>query len=338
MVPGKPETDNKVTSVASDQDPWPWAEPALKERLERDPIGLLKERGIYLPESCPAPIVQEAVRIVSLLWLDGKIVPIEQFRIDPADEGLLFGRGVWESTRTIGGEPWLWPSHIDRLVRTAKLLYIEVAPERLPDSVQVTAFVRALTTQDVVVRLNVTAGRLKGTGLVWMTAALRPFPTAPFRLKSCRAPAMKGQPYLTWKTFQYATRLQLAKDAFAEGFDSALLLDENENLLEAASANIFVRLPEGWVTPPADGGLLPGTLRQRLLANPPLPIREQVIPRARLAEAREVFITNSNVGIVPVTQIDGQTFPLGTETREMVRSLPHEPVTDATYQLVVRGR
>ncbi len=86
-------------------------------------------------------------------------MPLDQFYIDPADEGLLFGRGVWESTRTIGGVPWLWPSHLDRLRRTADLLDIAVAPERLPDAKQVSEYTRALSTQEVVVRLNVTAGR-----------------------------------------------------------------------------------------------------------------------------------------------------------------------------------
>src|SRR5271169_2616865 len=102
-----------------------------------DPAAVLKEHGLNLPAKCPPHVVEQVVRIVSLLWVAGKIVPREQFHIDPADEGRLFGRGLWECTRTHRGVPWLWPLHIDRLLRTAVLLEIDIAPERLPDSAQV---------------------------------------------------------------------------------------------------------------------------------------------------------------------------------------------------------
>lgn len=288
----------------------------------RDAAAVLKEHGLNLPADCPPRVLEEVVRIVSLLWLDGQIVPREKFWIDPADEGLLFGRGLWECTRTFGGVPWLWPLHLDRLRRTATLLEIEVAPERLPDSKQVTAFVRALTAMEVIVRLNVTAGRPGKPGIVWMSAALPPPPLASARLQSCRSPVLKGQPYLAWKTFQNGSRLRAGQLAQRAGFDSALLLDPEDHLLEASHANIFVRLPEGWATPAAeDGGLLPGTVRQHLLAHAPLPIREQPIPYARLSEVREAFLTNSNLGIVPVVQIDQQAYPIGGETRELMRWL-----------------
>lgn len=300
-----------------------WAGPQSGQGQARDPIALLKEHGINVPADCPAKLLDDLVRMVSLLWLDGRIVPREQFYIDPSDEGLLFGRGLWESTRTHDFVPWLWPLHLERLRRTAALLDIDVAPERLPDSQQVSEYVRALTGSDVVVRLNVTAGwpALKRPGIVWMSAGLIPAPMASARLQTCPSPVAKGDPYLVWKTFQYSGRLRVNQQAHQAGFDSALLLDAAGNLLEMAHANIFVRLPEGWATPAANGELLPGTVRQHLLEHAPRPIREQTIPRARLAEVGEAFITNSKVGIVPVVQIDEQTLPIGSETRELSRWL-----------------
>jgi hypothetical protein len=109
--------------------------------------------------------------------------------------------------------PWLWSLHLDRLKHTAALLDIAVAPERLPDTKQVSDFVRALTGQDVVVRLNVTAGRPGKAGLVWMSAALPPIPRASIRLQSRRGPVLQDQPFLAWKTFQYASRLRTGRQA-----------------------------------------------------------------------------------------------------------------------------
>jgi branched-chain amino acid aminotransferase len=302
-------------------DEFGWADPALRPRLRHDPAGVLREKGITIPPGLPTRVVHELVRVVSLVWQDGRIVTTEQFRLDPADEGLLFGRGVWESTRTVNGVPWLWPEHLDRLCRTAALLDIPVPDDRLPDARRVTEFVRTLTAMDVVLRLNLTAGPPGRPGTVWMTAALPPTPVRSVRLKTCRIPVEKGQPYLLWKTFQYATRLRVGKQAFRAGFDSALLLDAGDNLLEAAHANLFARLSDGWATPTADGGLLPGTVRRHLLDHAPVAIRERTIPRLRLADVREVFVTNSNVGIVPVTRIDDREFPVGDETRDLIRWL-----------------
>jgi branched-subunit amino acid aminotransferase/4-amino-4-deoxychorismate lyase len=326
-----------ITSQPAPVDEWSWAHPQVKKLLLSDPAAVLKDRGINVPADLPLPVIHEFVRVAWLLWVDGKILPLDQFYIDPSDEGLLFGRGVWESTRTLGGIPWLWELHIARLLRTAELLYIPIAPERLPDSIQVSEYVRALTEQDVVVRLNVSAGRPGKAGLVWMSAAPQPYPASSVRLRTCRSPVQKGQAYLTWKTFQYATRLRIGQEAAQTGFDSALLLDAEDNLQEAAHANIFLRLQDGWVTPLADGGLLPGTVRQHLLKSAPQPIREQNVPNALLSQVREVFVTNSNVGIVPVSQIDEHTFPIGNETRNLIRWLEPPAPTGTQYRFVDRG-
>lgn len=313
-----------------------WANPQLRQKLLSDPVAVLRDRGINAPADLPLPIVHEFVRVASLLWMDGKILPLDQFYIDPSDEGLLFGRGVWESTRTINGVPWLWSSHVERLRYTADLICIKVAPERLPDSDQVKQYVRTLTGQDVVVRLNVTAGRPGKSGIVWMSAA--PLPQSPpsIRLRTCRNPVGKGQPYLTLKTFEYATRLRLAQEAADAGYDTALLLDADGNVLEAAHANVFVRLPDGWATPPVDAGLMPGTVRRHLLEQSPLTVRERVVAGAQLEGVQEAFVTNSNVGIVPVAAINGRTLPVGGDTLKLMKWLQPPAANGIQYRFVER--
>ncbi|VTU00005.1 aminotransferase iv : Branched-chain amino acid aminotransferase/4-amino-4-deoxychorismate lyase OS=Singulisphaera acidiphila (strain ATCC BAA-1392 / DSM 18658 / VKM B-2454 / MOB10) GN=Sinac_6322 PE=3 SV=1: Aminotran_4 [Gemmataceae bacterium] len=292
-----------------------------------DPVAVLKAHGLDVPPNLPAHVLDELVRVVTLVWVNGRIVPREHFYIDPSDEGLLFGRGIWESTRTVDHVPWLWPLHTERLLRTAADLGIGVDPARIPDAAEVTRYARALAGCDLVVRLNVTAGvpAAKRPGVVWMTAQLIPSPVAAVRLRTCPTVAPRDEPYRVWKTFQYGGRLAANQKAHDAGFDGALMVDAGDNLLEMAHANLFVRLADGWATPPANGDLLPGTVRQHLLAHAPVPIREQVVPRAALAGATEAFVTNSKIGIVPVTQIDGQTFAVGRETRELAEWLMPSP-------------
>jgi branched-subunit amino acid aminotransferase/4-amino-4-deoxychorismate lyase len=206
------------------------------------------------------------------------------------------------------------------------LLNIAIDPARLPDELAVSRFVRELTKMDVIVRLNVSAGSFHGPGTVWMSASPPTPPMDSIKLQTCPNPVPKDQPYLVWKTFQYATRLRVGRQV-AKGFDSTLLVDPMGRLLEAAHANLFVRLESGWATPTASGGgLLPGTVRRHLLQHAPLRIEEREIFQTELGSIREAFVTNSNVGIVPVIRIDEHEYPIGGETRRLAGwLLPESP-------------
>ncbi len=303
-------------------DPLWWADPALKPSIQADPAGVLRDYGVNVSAGTPARAVLDTLRLVSVVWVGGRLVARDRFHLDPFDHGLVYGRGAWEATRTVGGVPWLWPEHLDRLRHTAELLGIDLSPHTLPDAAEVSRFVRLLTAADVVVRLNVTAGQPHKPGALWMTASLRNAPRASVRLQTRRSPVPPGHPDLAWKSFQYAGRYRVAAEATAAGFDGALLIDAAGTVLESDCANVFVRLPEGWVTPAADADLfLPGTVRNHILKSGPLPVREVTLPADRLPEVTEAFLTNSNLGAVPVSGIDGRALPVGDETLAVVRWL-----------------
>lgn len=314
-----------MATTAPIRDEFWWASPAFRTKYIADPHATLTDLGVAVPAGMPQDILDDVARILMVLWVDGTLVARDTFHIDPMDEGLLFGKGIWESTRTVQGVPWLWNLHVERLLHTAKLVGIELDPKRVPDAAEITRYVRSLTVSDVVVRLNVSAGRPGKTGMVWMSLSLRPQPRGQVRLKSLATPVIRGLPYLTWKTFQYANRLQLNTEGAKQGYDGALMIDDAGNILEAAHANIFLRLPEGWVTPPVDddGLLLPGTVRKYILKNAPHPVAQVPVPLARIKHASEIFVTNSNVGLVPATRIDDYDFPLaGPETADFLKLMP----------------
>jgi branched-subunit amino acid aminotransferase/4-amino-4-deoxychorismate lyase len=308
-----------------------WASEKLRTRIIAEPEAVLKDRGLTPPPEMSAATLLEYIQLTHLLWIDSKLVSIEDFRIDPADEGLLLGKGVWESTKTMNHVPWLWTMHCERMVQSAKVLGIKLDAEQLPATEQVTEYAKALTQDDVLIRLNATAGRPGGPGLVWMSAS--PLPRYPdeVRLRTVKNPVRKGQPYLLLKTFNYAARLQVGQAATLDGYDSALMLDDDDNMLEAAHANIFVRYPDGWATPVPDGGFLPGTLRQVIQDRGPMPVSAKVLHVSTLATAQEVFVTNSNAGIVPVTQIDGYRFRVGPETLALQAWLNSAGVSRSRY-------
>lgn len=89
-----------------------------------------------------------------------------------------------------------------------------------------------------------------------------------------------------------------------------LLLDRDGAVLEASRGNLFLVRDGILVTPPADGRILPGVTRGRVLHLAEaldIPVREEIVPFDRLREAAEVFVTGAVRGIEPVRGGDGAT-------------------------------
>ena len=68
------------------------------------------------------------------------------------------------------------------------------------------------------------------------------------------------------------------------------------------------------LTPDLESGCLPGIAREAVLElarGAGIPTREEPLPRARLTACREVFLTNSAAGVVPVTRLDDRLIGAG---------------------------
>jgi para-aminobenzoate synthetase / 4-amino-4-deoxychorismate lyase len=78
-----------------------------------------------------------------------------------------------------------------------------------------------------------------------------------------------------------------------------LIVDLDGDVLEAAHANVWIREGRTLVTPPLDGRLLPGTVRARLLAEPPPghTAREEPLTLERAAAADGFLLSSSLRGL-----------------------------------------
>ena len=87
-----------------------------------------------------------------------------------------------------------------------------------------------------------------------------------------------------------------------------LIVDWDGSVLEASRANVFAVVGGALLTPHADGRILAGVSRAgvlRLATGTGFEIREAALPRERLGEADEVFLTSSVRGVELVEAIDG---------------------------------
>ena len=76
-----------------------------------------------------------------------------------------------------------------------------------------------------------------------------------------------------------------------------LVIDADQRVLEASRANVFLVEDGQIVTPPADGRILPGVTRRRVLEL--ATVSEEPVTLARLLAADEVFLTGSVRGVEP---------------------------------------
>ena len=90
--------------------------------------------------------------------------------------------------------------------------------------------------------------------------------------------------------------------ATSTGCDEVLFENERGELTEGSRTNLFIARGDMLLTPPLDAGLLPGTLRAKLLASGEA--REATLTRADLKNASRIYLGNSVRGLQEAQALD----------------------------------
>lgn len=244
--------------------------------------------------------------------------------VDPADRGLAYGDGLFETMRVHRGNiPWL-DAHLQRLQRGAQRLAI--AP---PDEALLRGEITAMCVgNDVaVLKLIVTRGA-GGRGYApplhpepaWMLSLHdAPPPMQPVDIVWCET-TLADQPALAG--IKHCNRLEqvLARhEVAAAGVDEGLMCDMAGNVISATSANLFVHDGDGWCTPKLDRSGVAGICRDWLLRH--LRVRETALDRDAVQRSSAVFLCNAVRGILPVRRLDAREWPANAEVRDLQRQL-----------------
>ena len=229
---------------------------------------------------------------MSLAWWNGRLVPLEEVRIGPAD---MLGDGLFETLRVDEGRAGDVEAHLDRLLEGLPRVGIDppgrdalagAVSEVAASSPWPVARMRIAVTPET--RLVSLASYAPPAGPV--SAVLLPEPWI-----WSRSP-LAGLKSLSWQ----ANRLALRR---AAGAFEALLLNERGRLVEGSRSNVVLALPDGLFTPPLADGCLPGTVRRRLLESGQ--VAERSLTPADLAAASRVLLTNSLIGVLEVERRNG---------------------------------
>jgi branched-subunit amino acid aminotransferase/4-amino-4-deoxychorismate lyase len=124
---------------------------------------------------------------------------------------------------------------------------------------------------------------------------------------SHRIPA--GDSLSSFKTLNKLTHVMARREAVEKGADEALLLNTNGEVAETAGGNLFWICAGQICTVSTSCGALPGITRAVVLEicqTLGLSVSECVIKPGALRNSGGIFITQSVLGIVPVTAFDGE--------------------------------
>lgn len=253
------------------------------------------------------------------IHLNGKLISPDKAKISVFDYGFLYGYGVFETMRTYDGKIFRLDHHLARLKHGANrigvLIFTSMIREAISETLAANPYKKAR------VRVAVSAG--KGGMTPDINSCEEPT-TAVFvqEYKPPKPAKYRGGfnlalSKLKRNTDSYVTALKSASamesmiarlEAREAKKDETLLLNNKGHVAETAGCNIFMVKKGNLYTPGYEDGIMPGVTRvtvMELAGRLKMNFKEKSIDFKELLKADEVFITNSMIEIMPVTEIDG---------------------------------
>lgn len=148
-------------------------------------------------------------------------------------------------------------------------------------------------------------------GAAWVTKAPMTELPRPCRLDLAAEPTDSSNVFLFHKTTHRAVYERSRRDR--QDADDVLLWNERGELTESTLANVVLELDGRRLTPSLESGVLPGTLRERLLDSGE--IEERVLPLSDLIGCDSVWLINSVRGWMPAELTSAATARLSAWAR-----------------------
>lgn len=262
------------------------------------------------------------------VWLNGKLLPIEQANISVMDHGVLYGDGVFEGIRSYSGRVLKLQTHLDRFFESAKAIRMDLpySAEELATAVRAT--LEANDRADGYIRLCAT----RGVGTMGLNPFLSPTPSVfvitcdlkmyPQELydngmKVITSSVIRNHPAALSpriKSNNYLNNILAKIEAIDAGCLEAVMLNTQGNVAECTGDNIFIARHGKLLTPPLHAGILEGITRNiviDLARDLGLEVVETDLTKHDLYTADEMLLTGTGAEVIAVTEIDGRKIGYG---------------------------
>ncbi len=263
---------------------------------------------------------------MSVVYLNGEYMPMEEAKISPMDRGFLFGDGIYEvipsyDGRLVGAAP-----HLSRMRDGLAELDIELGLDDAAWNAIIQCLVEENGRGNLGIYLHVSRGAdsqryhaypadISPTVFAFafeIPPEAKPDPQAVKRYRVSTTQDLRWQ-RCNIKSTALLGNVMHYQYGHARGGDETVLYNKKGELTEAAACNVYVITDGVIATPPLDNQILPGITRFILLNilqdDGSLPVEERVVTLQELKSADEVWLTSSSKEIAPVVAVDGE--PVG---------------------------
>lgn len=287
--------------------------------------------------------------VVDRIWFDGELVPFAEAQVHVLAHTLHYGLGAFEGMRSYtqpDGTAGIWhlDLHIRRLLESAAMMQMKVPFGHDELCAASLAALKANGLTEAYLRPLV----FLGMGAMGLGARTNPVHTViatwPWgaylgdeglqkgvRLQT--STFMRNHPNAALQRAKvvghYVNSILARYEANDNGFDEALMLDQNGFVAEGTGENLFV-IRDGRVLTPPLANILPGITRLtvlEILAHEGIAVEEQFFGRDAIYTADEVFMCGSAAEITPVRELDRRTIGAGEPG----------PITKKVQQLYLDG-
>ncbi|RLQ21633.1 D-alanine aminotransferase [Seongchinamella sediminis] len=263
---------------------------------------------------------------MSIVYLNGDYMPMEEARISPMDRGFLFGDGIYEVVPSYDGRLVGLTPHLERMQEGLDAIEIKLKVDHSAWRNIAGQLIERNGGGNLGIYFHVSRGADSKRHHAYpdniaptLYAFAFDIPPAPRPEKSAASPyTVSTAEDLRWRRCNIKSTALLGnvmhyQHGHSRGHSETILYNQQGEITEAAACNVFV-IKNGIVaTPLLDHQKLPGITRLMLLEilrrDGSIPVHERVVKLAELEDADEVWITSSSKEIAPVIEIDGR--PVG---------------------------
>lgn len=269
------------------------------------------------------------------IWMDGRYVPWDEAQVHVLAHALHYGFGVFEGIRAYqraDGRSAVFRlrEHIQRLADSARIITLP-----LPYSVdELVGATLETCAKNGLRSCYIRPIALSGYGALGVgtldnptNVAIAVWPWGAYlgeeglvqgvRIKTSTfsRPHVNSQLHKGKVIGHYVNSILAKREANAEGYEEALLLDTNGYVSEASGENVFAVIDGKLYTAPFAGPILGGITRNTLVTlagEEGLEVVEMSLTRDTLYLADEVFMCGTAAEVTPVREIDRRVIGSGT--------------------------
>mgnify|MGYP001178610778 CR=1 FL=1 len=262
------------------------------------------------------------------IWNNNKFVLWKNATTHVMSHGLHYGTGVFEGIRAYNGSIFRMEDHYKRFFNSSKVAGIKIPFSRnklesctsqlLLKNKLKDCYIRPLAfVGDGSIGINPASNKINViiAAFEWGTYLGEKAMSKGIKMKISSFKRMSVNSFMTKSKIcgNYINSVLAKKEALDQGYDEALLLDDNGYVSEGTGENIFI-IKNGRIKTTPVTSILEGITRDcvfRIAEDNNIPIKESKFTRDELYIADEIFLSGTAAEITPVREVDNRKIGTG---------------------------